>query len=269
MKRYKYVGVRLSMVTFLFLYCTVSVSAGPLPVTATPPKVTEPDKDGVVADIARLSGNADWNLALSETLQAQGFTAANHWLYSNKPPDPYKNPMSLGPKANFDVTTYTLSVTDEKVKEVMKFTLKDSTANPAPNHWLQLINESQPFPTSENGGKPFGFQIAGFSGYWQVDNGDKAPGDGPYYDSNAGPNIVPPAFSDTPSQDSPPYSYMHFYAIPAWDVVKDGNHYIVVADEGVAWGWQETPEPSTLTLLSIGSVGLVGYVWRRRKQAAA
>jgi hypothetical protein len=29
------------------------------------------------------------------------------------------------------------------------------------------------------------------------------------------------------------------------------------------------PEPSTLTLLSIGSLGLLGYGWRRRKQAVA
>jgi hypothetical protein len=29
------------------------------------------------------------------------------------------------------------------------------------------------------------------------------------------------------------------------------------------------PEPSTLTLLGLGSLGLLGYGWRRRKQAAA
>jgi hypothetical protein len=29
------------------------------------------------------------------------------------------------------------------------------------------------------------------------------------------------------------------------------------------------PEPSTLTLLGLGSLGLLGYGWRRRNRAAA
>jgi hypothetical protein len=37
---------------------------------------------------------------------------------------------------------------------------------------------------------------------------------------------------------------------------------------GVAVALQPIPEPSTLTLLGLGSLGLLGYGWRRRKQVA-
>jgi hypothetical protein len=38
---------------------------------------------------------------------------------------------------------------------------------------------------------------------------------------------------------------------------------------GLAPSTTSTPEPPTLTLLGIGSLGLLGYGWRRRKQVAA
>lgn len=44
------------------------------------------------------------------------------------------------------------------------------------------------------------------------------------------------------------------------------------AFDGIAWvptGASTAPEPSTLTLLGIGAVGLFGYGWRRRKLAVA
>jgi hypothetical protein len=158
--------------------------------------------------------------------------------------------MLLG-NATFNVTKYTLGVEAELVTETIDFTLVGGPV-PPPNHWLQLINESQPFPSSENGGKAFGYQIPGLPGYWQMDNGDQAPGTGPFYDSNANPGqffSVPPDFHDGASQDSPCPSYMHFWTIPVWDVVDaNNNHSMTVADEGVTWGWVDVPLPSCLAM---------------------
>jgi hypothetical protein len=251
--------------------------AAPNGVMAKPPRIAGTGFV-VTADILQLSGVAVWNMALSETLTAQGFTAANGWVYNN-PPKGYTSPVQLANDAVYNVTQYDLSVTPKKlggtVSEPVAFSLSQG-GTPQPKnttlHWLNLLNESQPFATKETGFKPFGFQIQGFSGYWEVDNGDvsaKKKGDGiaPFYDSNNGPNIKPPNFSDNPSVGKAiPGTYLHFYTIPTWDVSQGGTDYLIVGDPGVSWGYAVTPEPSTLSLAGIAAVIVV---WCRRKKGSA
>jgi hypothetical protein len=113
------------------------------------------------------------------------------------------------------------------------------------------------------GAPPYGFAIAGEPGFWQVDNGDVdgaagglnrglVGGAGPYYDSNGGA-IVPYNFLDTPEYYAGVGSYLYFTTIPAWDVSKDGNNYILVGDYGVRWGFKIKPVPAPLPILGIGA----------------
>jgi hypothetical protein len=48
-------------------------------------------------------------------------------------------------------------------------------------------------------------------------------------------------------------------------VVGGGITNVEIFQPGVS----ATPEPASLTLFGIGTLGLIGYGWRRRKQAAA
>jgi hypothetical protein len=61
------------------------------------------------------------------------------------------------------------------------------------------------------------------------------------------------------------------------DQVYDPGTLVMVhcsAWPGTSTTWVESlvytpvPEPSTLVLLAIGAIGLLGYAWRRRKQTA-
>ena len=51
-----------------------------------------------------------------------------------------------------------------------------------------------------------------------------------------------------------------------WGSTTNGTADFIEVDIPSATG---VPEPSTLTLLGLGSLGLLGYGWRRRKQADA
>ena len=221
-----------------------------------------------IADVAQLTSatSAPFTAtqvgnALSALLTDQGFTAANNWIYTfNGLPGLLTNPIGLG-NANFNITTYTLGLNGAKTGfgETMQFTLQNGP--PAPDltglrgateteHWLQLVNESVKLAGT------FGFQINGLQGWWGLDNGfvvrnNQNPTAAPYYDSNNGPAIFPPNFTDTPHYFSPLLTgttYLHFVTIPVWDVSYNANDYVLVGNAGLEWGFTITPEPATFVL---------------------
>lgn len=246
---YRFTGCLVTSTAAILVLWGASAKAANPPVDATPTSV--PVTGGIAdAETATLEGSADWNVALSETLTAQGFTAANNWDYN---PDP----LSLQNNLTWNVTTYTLAATGVRVSEQMIFNLAGLPNNVGTIEWLQLINESAKFP-GENG--PFGLTIPGFSGYWGVDNGDLAPGNGPFYSSNGGPSgatYSPPNFKDTPNQNTPPGSYLYFWTVPAYVSDVNGVQTIqVLGNDALSWGWSVPDGGMTLALLGISLTGL-------------
>ena len=101
-------------------------------------------------------------------------------------------------------------------------------------------------------------------------------GTGPYYDSNAGGGFsVPPTFHDAPQFYSDVGTYLHFDAIPTWDIftpAAGGNpatESIDVGNFGLAWGFQIVPEPSSIVLVLIGSASMcLVRLWKRKTPPA-
>lgn len=245
-----------------------------------------------IADTVAVVPLANFSAILQSTLTQQGYSAANKWTLVN-------NAVTLNNNATFNLTTYNLflnpggnnqpglpngTAAGSAFGENINFTLNPNLAGPvvpagstATLHWLQLINED----TMLAGGT-FGFAVAGQNGFWALDNGfvngAAAAGaavataaNAPYYDSNSGPNIVPPAFSDSPKFFAGAGKYLHFTAIPTWDIFTPaaaGNpatENIDVADYGVTWGFSVVvPEPSAITLLLFGA-GSICLARRKRK----
>lgn len=239
-------------------------------ITNPPPSLTSIVPEKAVADKAQLVASADFNAILAATLNAQGYTAANNWIYSfTSPPLPagLGNPIALPANAQFNITAYNLHLNAAQTKfgELFDFTLINPPPDPVlagatiTQHWLQLLNEDKKYGN-------FGFAIDGQPGFWQVDNGDVVGaagganrgvvnGLGPYYDSNApgGGFLVPYNFHDDPQFYSGDGTYLHFTSIPAWDVSIGGNNYIIAGDTAISWGFH-IPEPSTVTLMAHGIV---------------
>ena len=160
----------------------------------------------------------------------------------------------------------------------MDFTLNPNLAQPANPpagstatlHWLQMLNEDRKYGN-------FGFPIVGQQGFWQLDNGDvnggaaAGAGTGPYYDSNsAGGFSTPPTFHDGPNYYSGIGSYLHFTAIPTWDVfipaagATPASERIDVGNFGLAWGFVIVPEPASFVLIVFGWTAICAVRLRKR-----
>ncbi len=249
---------------------------------ANPPaNLTSGVPETAVADTATLVASNAFSAILLATLDAQGYTAANDWVFSfASPPLPngLTNPVALPGNAHFHITDYSLFVNGGNTAfgETFDFTLQNPPADPVlegatiTRHWINILNMDKRYGD-------FGYAIAGQQGFWQVDNGDvegtnggtnrgAVNGAGPYYDSNsAGGFSTPYTFHDAPQFYSGIGSYLHFITIPAWDVSSGGKNYIVVGDTGIKWGFTIVPEPSTITLSAL-SVLVVAWSGFRSKQ---
>ena len=251
------------------------VSNPPPNLTTTSATVNPPQT--AVAITATLVQEANVNNLLQSVLNAQGFTNGTNWTLS-------PNVVTLANNATFNITAYNLFLNPagSAFGENFQFTLSANglaaPMNPpagstVTEHWLQYVNTS----AQVNG---FGFQIAGQSGFWQLDNGQKnAPatasgaGTGPYYDSNGDGFSTPPNFSDAPQFYSGVGTYLDFTVIPVWDVftpaagATPATESIDVANEGIEWGFTVVPEPTT-ALFGAALFG-VCVIGRRRTPATA
>jgi hypothetical protein len=224
---------------------------------------------------------------LQKILDAQKFTNANNWTLNTTTVDIAE--------ATYNLTQYTLENKPgvgfgEKVGfSLIGDVLGAPTAGPGDTvtlHWLQVINTNAQVNS-------YGYAIAGLSGVWQSDNGQKDGAkvdgtnngsgtnnghSGPYYDSNnnAGGDpdkefSVPPGFFDFPHWYSGIGTYLIFDAFPSWDVYNATNQTdtIYVASEGVQWGFAIVPEPGSIVIwaLIVSGSGVAAY--RRRRHAAA
>jgi hypothetical protein len=241
----------------------------PFPITnAVPQQVA-------IGDTATLVPVATFGPILQKVLNAQGFTNANNWTLNT-------NTVTLANNAVFTLDDYYLfpNAGVTAVGEEVDFTLSPNPGAPAApagstvtEHWLQYVNTN----AQVNG---YGFQIAGMSGYWQMDNGQvnggaaAGAGTGPYYDSNADAGFsTPPSFHDAPQFYSGIGTYLHFDAIPTWDIYTPGadgspaTEQIDVANYGLAWGFSIVPEPATMGIFA--GIALVALAKRRRSERKA
>jgi hypothetical protein len=233
--------------------------------------VVQPGNVTVIQDPLTLVNSTAWTNVMNvnvfnELINNQGFTNEYGWFF---------NSITLGNTAVFNVTTNTDTVAPAvaggQITASVDFSINfGNTVQPADAtlHWLQILNEDQQYGTDETGGTPFGYSFPPLPGYWEFDNGDVANGGngiGPFYDSNDGPNIVPPNFEDNASVGSAtPGTFLHFIAIPTWDVTDGNNNTVYVASQGIAWGYAVVPEPASAGVVM---VVIISGLMRRRARS--
>jgi hypothetical protein len=245
-----------------------------------------------IADTATLIPLATFGPALQSLLTMQSFTAANNWSIDT-------NTVTLDNNATFNITQHELTLNGPGTAfgQNFEFTINPNLAAP-PNtpvgstvtqHWLQIFNMSM---ADANGYA--GTQLAApfDTGYWYIDNGFVAGAtvdatnngagtnngnNGPYYDSNnnavnSGTTFsVPPTFFDGPGFFSGVGFYIHFNAIPVWDVyvpAANGNpatDAIYVGNYGMGWGFSIVPEPGAFVLMVFSAVSILIVAVRRRR----
>jgi len=273
--------LRLTVLTLVLACLGATLRAGTITlgngVQNPPPSVVSTGlnpQEYATADTAALVAVGNFSGILQSVLNAQSFTNGNNWTLNT-------NTLVLARNATFNITDYHLflNVAGTAFGENIDFNLTGLPATPANAtlHWLQYVNTS----AQVNG---YGFAINNQAGFWQVDNGQvtggaaAGPATGPYYDSNADAGFsVPPAFHDAPQFYSGAGTYLHFTAIPTWDVftAANGNNpateTIEVGDLALTWGFsiQAVPEPSSICLWSISAIFVWGFRKRIMKTTAA
>lgn len=223
--------------------------------------------ENAVSQTVGLVPVANFAGVLQATLNAQGFTAANHWSLVT-------DSVTLSSNAVYNLSAYKLALNSAGTGfgENIQFALNADPASPTvpagstPTlHWLQYINTSG----LVNG---YGFTIPDQSGYWQVDNGQingaaaSGAATGPYYDSNADGVTypTPPSFYDFPQYYSGIGTYLHFDVVPVWDIYtppsngSPASEDIDVANYALSWGFtiDAVPEPRALAWVMIAASAL-------------
>jgi hypothetical protein len=230
-----------------------------------------------VADEAKVFNVSDISQTLFTTLQYQGFSPGDNWnlvegqaIFDEEDTIELKQ-YSLYLNGAGNAFGQKVQFSYQPVDPILLANVPDGAT--ATLHWLQIVNTS----AQVNG---FGNALPNLDGFWQADNGQvnggpaSGPATGPYYDSNSPPGnfSTPPDFFDSPEFYTGAGTYLHFYAIPTWDIFipakgeTPASEQIVVANYGVSWGFSivAVPEPATNVLLVIGAALIVAWYRRAR-----
>lgn len=242
-------------------------SADPPNLTFTAPNVATP------ANVLLNNGNYGvpdtlqlWPVNINlvnEVLTAQGYTSAYGWSTGGFVPLANNAVFNVanGTFVGYNLNGYSLQLNPTSgpnaLKEDMCVTLNIGattapTAGPGQTvteHWLQILNEDQPYQT-KNG--PFGYTLPNTAGYWQIDNGDQVE-NGANYAASGGVSNSPftDVYATTKVAGSPfligdepntittgnPGQYLHFYDIPVWDLVSGNANTIYLGNDGFTWGF--------------------------------